>query len=95
MCRGLQSYTQIVFCMLLDAFNMGVGKFTVADESAGIRMNIRVTVRESIVMLSATKHLGPASEILRGVYTEWNECAQDDKRRRLIHIGPMNRRWAR
>ncbi len=30
------------------------------------------------VMLSATKHLGSAREILRGVYTECNECAQDD-----------------
>jgi hypothetical protein len=32
-------------------------------------------------MLSATKHPGLANEILRGVYTECNECAQDDKRR--------------
>ena len=32
-------------------------------------------------MLSATKHLDPANEILRGIYTGWNECAQDDKRR--------------
>ena len=29
-------------------------------------------------MLSVTKHLDPANEILRGVYTECNECAQDD-----------------
>ena len=50
-----------------------------ADESAVIGINPRTAVGESIVMLSATKHLGTASEILRGVYTECNECAQDDK----------------
>ena len=32
-------------------------------------------------MLSATKHLDLASEILRGVYPERSEWAQDDKRR--------------
>ena len=30
------------------------------------------------VMLSRVKHLGPASEILRGVYPECNEWAQED-----------------
>jgi hypothetical protein len=30
------------------------------------------------VILSEAKDLGPASKILRGVYTECNECAQDD-----------------
>ena len=34
---------------------------------------------ENSVMLSATKHLGLTREILRGVYTERSECAQDDK----------------
>ena len=45
-------------------------------------------------MLSATKHLGPANEILRGIYTEWNECAQDDKRRGEQGTLPPCQRYA-
>src|SRR6266581_2994528 len=44
----------VVCCLML--FTWIVGNPQGADESTGIRMNIRVTVRESIVMLSATKH---------------------------------------
>ena len=42
-----------------------------ADEAGVIGINLRTAVGESIVMLSATKHLGTAREILR--------FAQDDK----------------
>jgi hypothetical protein len=45
-----------------------------ADKSVVMRINLSAAVRESPVMLSAAKHLGPANEILR--------FAQDDKWRR-------------
>jgi len=44
-------------------------------------INLCTIVVESSVMLSATKHLGSMSEILRRVYPERSEWAQDDKRR--------------
>ena len=51
---------------------MWVGNPQRADTPAVISINLRTAVRRRTVMLSAAKHLGPASEMLR--------CAQHDKR---------------
>src|SRR5260370_27985462 len=54
----------------------------IADSSALIRINECIAVGESIAILSATKHLGPTSEILRtGVkgkycHAECNEASR-------------------
>ena len=52
---------------------MDIGTGKEADKSVVIRITLSAAVRESPVMLRATKHLSPTSEILR--------FAQDDKRR--------------